>query len=405
MKRAVLTVRALTLYIRQLLERDDVLGAVWVRGEISNFKHHTSGHLYFTLKDEQSQIRCVMFRSRAQLLRFRPENGQTVVVGGAVTVYERDGNYQLYVEEMEPAGIGALHLAFAQLKAKLEAEGLFDQERKRQLPLLPRRVGVVTSLTGAAIRDIITVARRRFPNVNLVIAPALVQGEEAPASLIAALQGLARVPGIDVIIIGRGGGSLEELWAFNDEMVARAVAACPVPVVSAVGHETDVTICDFVADLRAATPSAAAELAVPSRAELKGVADGFRLRMLSAVRRLLERKRSRVKALATRPVLLRPQGRLMQDRQRIDQLARRVAVFAGRLVSDRRGRLRALAGRLDALSPLAVLSRGYSITLGPGGQAVRSAAEVAEGDPVQVLLHLGRLFCRVERREAGGEEG
>lgn len=386
------------MYIKDRLERDDVLAALWVRGEISNFKWHTSGHLYFTLKDEHSQIKCVMFRSRASGLRFRPENGQTVIVAGAVSVYERDGQYQLYAEEMEPAGVGALHLAFEQLKEKLSKEGLFDADRKRPLPVLPRKVGLITSPTGAAVRDMIHVATRRFPNIHLVLAPASVQGAEAPPSLIRALQDLQRLDGVDVIIIGRGGGSLEELWAFNDESLARAVRNCRVPVVSAVGHETDFTICDFVADLRAATPSAAAELVVPSRSELRGLIEGFRIRLATATRRTVERGRSRLKALATRPVLQRPQGRLLQDRQRVDDLARRAGRSVGRILADRRGALRTLAGRLDALSPLAVLGRGYSITKDAEGRVIRSAAQVADGDAVEILLHHGELFCRVERR-------
>jgi len=400
--RAILSVRELTLYIKRLIERDQTLSAVWVRGEISNFKWHTSGHIYFTLKDDTTQLKCVMFRSAAGRLRFRPDNGMQVLVGGNISVFERDGAYQLYCEEMEPAGVGALHLQYEQLKARLAAEGLFDESLKRPLPRLPRRVGIITATTGAAIRDMITVARRRFPGVRLVLAPALVQGEQAPASLMRALDLTARLPEIDVIIIGRGGGSLEDLWAFNDEGLARAIRACPVPVVSAVGHETDFTIADFAADLRAPTPSAAAELVVPSRAELMGLVDGLRARLVTVARRVVERKRARLRVLSDRPVLQRPQGRLLQDRQRLDDLVRRLSFAAGRSSEIRRQRLRALAGQLDALSPLAVLSRGYAIARAADGRVLKSVSAAAVGDRVHVMLHQGGLACRVEA--IAGEE-
>lgn len=389
------------MHVKRLLERDQLLTAVWVRGEISNFKAHTSGHLYFTLKDAAAQVRCVMWRSTAQRLRFAPESGMQVIVGGSVQLFERDGVYQLYAEEMEPAGVGALHLQYEQLKGRLQAEGLFDQALKRRLPMLPTRVGIVTAATGAALRDLITVARRRFPSVHLLIAPALVQGPEAPASLIHALELVSAQPGVEVVIIGRGGGSLEDLWAFNDEGLARAIRACPVPVVSAVGHETDYTIADFAADLRAPTPSAAAELVVPSRLELRAAVESFRVRLTTLVRQAVERRRSRVRALAERPVLRRPQGRLLQDRQRLDDLSRRLGFAAGRATESRRLRLRGLAGRLDALSPLAVLGRGYAIARGPAGQVLRAAAEAAVGDRVAVMLHRGELNCRVEEIDEG----
>lgn len=402
MARPVFSVRELTLYIKRLLERDQNLVAVWVRGEISNFKWHTSGHLYFTLKDETTQLKCVMFRSAAARLRFRPDNGMAVMVYGNVSVYERDGSYQLYCEEMEPAGVGALHLQFEQLKARLTAEGLFDPEAKRALPLLPRKVGLVTAPTGAAIRDMITVSRRRLPGVHLIIAPATVQGADAPSSLVRALQMVAEIDGVDVVIIGRGGGSLEDLWAFNSEVLARAIRACPVPVVSAVGHETDYTIADFAADVRAATPSAAAELVVPSRSALAGRVDGLQLRLAQGARRVVERKRARLRALAERPVLLRPQGRLLQDRQRLDELVRRLGFAGGRMTETNRQRLRGLAGRLDALSPLAVLSRGYAITRDENDRVLKEASATTVGAAVRVMLHKGQLHCRVEKiREEG----
>ncbi len=402
--RQIVTVRALTLYIKRLVETDANLGAVWVRGEISNWKAHSSGHCYFTLKDDAAQLRCVMFRSQASRLRFVPEHGMKVVCAGAVSIYERDGTYQLYVEDMEPAGVGALHLAFEQLKQKLAAEGLFEAARKRPLPHLPRKVGLVTSPTGAAVRDMITVARRRFPNVHVLLAPALVQGEAAPASLIRALNQVSRVPGVDVVIVGRGGGSLEELWAFNDEGLARAIAACSVPVVAAVGHETDFTIADFVADLRAPTPSAAAELVVPRKADLQAGLQNAHGRLAVALRNWVDRRRRRLEALAGRPVLRRPLTRLHQERQRLDQATRQLTAAAAARVRDRRARLGQLAGRLDALSPLNVLQRGYAIALDAGGRVVRQAATLAPGDRVQVILHRGRLRAVVEGTEPAQDE-
>ncbi|MBY6275670.1 exodeoxyribonuclease VII large subunit [Symbiobacterium thermophilum] len=403
--RQLLTVRELTRYVKDLLDEDPLLRSVWVQGEISNFKWHHSGHIYFTLKDEVAQVKVVMFRSYANRLRFRPENGMQVIVQGNVTVFERDGVYQLYAAAMEPYGLGALHLEFEQLKRRLAAEGLFDEALKRPIPRLPRAVGLVTAPTGAAIRDMITVARRRFPGMRLVLAPALVQGPDAPESLIRALGLVARVPEVDVVIIGRGGGSLEDLWAFNDERLARAIRACPVPVVSAVGHETDYTIADFAADLRAPTPSAAAELVVPSRSELLGVVDGLRIRLSTAARRLVERRRIRLRALTERPVLQRPQGRVLQDRQRLDGLVRRLEYLGGSLLAARRRELGGLAGRLEALSPLAVLARGYAIARTEEGRVVKDAAQLQVGDRLDVLLHRGSVRCQVEEIRGDAGEG
>lgn len=403
--RQLLTVRELTRYVKDLLDEDPLLRSVWVQGEISNFKWHHSGHIYFTLKDEVAQVKVVMFRSYANRLRFRPENGMQVIVQGNVTVFERDGVYQLYAAAMEPYGLGALHLEFEQLKRRLAAEGLFDEALKRPIPRLPRAVGLVTAPTGAAIRDMITVARRRFPGMRLVLAPALVQGPDAPESLIRALGLVARVPEVDVVIIGRGGGSLEDLWAFNDERLARAIRACPVPVVSAVGHETDYTIADFAADLRAPTPSAAAELVVPSRSELLGVVDGLRIRLSTAARRLVERRRIRLRALTERPVLQRPQGRVLQDRQRLDGLVRRLEYLGGSLLAARRRELGGLAGRLEALSPLAVLARGYAIARTEEGRVVKDAAQLQVGDRLDVLFHRGSVRCQVEEIRGDAGEG
>lgn len=395
-RREVLSVRALTLYVKNLIEGDELLADLWVRGEISNWRRHVSGHCYFTLKDEYAQVRCVMFRSQAARLRFEPEDGMRVLARGRVSVFERDGLYQFYVAELEPDGRGALHLAFEQLKARLMAEGLFDPARKRPLPRLPRKIGIVTSPTGAAIRDMITVARRRFPNVHIVLAPALVQGDGAPASLIAALSQVVRVPGVDVVIIGRGGGSLEELWAFNDEALARAIAACPVPVVSAVGHETDFTIADFVADLRAPTPSAAAELVVPSKSDLVRLLRTAEARLEAAARAQIARRRERLRLLSGRRVLQRPGDGILAARQQIDGLTRRLALAADGLIRRHRAALGGLAGRLDALSPLAVLARGYAIVRDEGGRVVRAPGDVAAGQRLELILQHGRLWARAE---------
>ncbi len=394
--RQILSVRALTLHIKGLLERDPELAAVWVKGELSNCKiYPSSGHMYFTLKDDSAAIAGVMWRSEVQRLRFRPQDGMQVLIWGSIGVYESAGKYQLYAREMEPAGVGALYLQLEELKQKLAAEGVFAAERKRPLPYLPRKVGLVTSPAGAALRDMITVARRRWPGVHLVLAPAAVQGAEAPPSLVAALALIARVPGVDVVICGRGGGSLEELWAFNDERVVRAIAACPVPVISAVGHETDTTLSDFAADRRAATPSNAAELAVPEAAALRGLIDGLRLQLGQALRRRLTVERGRVGVLLSRATQARPQARVAQGRQRVDELAQRLTLLVRRRLDREQGRLQRAAAALEAMSPLAVLGRGYAIAF-KDGKVVRDAAALAPGDKIRVRLMRGQVETTVD---------
>lgn len=398
--KAALTVFQLTRAIKVLIRSDAALRDVWVRGELSNFKLHTSGHAYFTLKDERAAIRCVMWQERVLELRFRPQNGLEVLVRGYVDVFERDGQYQLYVQEMEPAGLGGLHLALEQLKARLAAEGLFDPARKRPLPVLPRRIALVTSPTGAALRDMIRVARRRFPNVHLVVIPVLVQGPEAPADIVRGLR-IAGGIGADVVIVGRGGGSLEELWAFNEEAVARAIRACPVPVVSAVGHETDFTIADLAADVRAPTPSAAAEMVVPERSALDRALAVAVARARRAMAARLRRERQRLDILRSRRVLEHPRSLLDGPRQRLDLQVSRLAAALRAGLAARRGAWRAAAGRLDALSPLATLRRGFAICRREDGTVVRRAEQVTVGEGVEVLLAEGSLGCRVERRGPG----
>ena len=393
--RRVYTVSALTAEVKAVLE--DSFPAIWVEGEISNFKHHTSGHMYFTLKDAQAQIRGVMFRGHTRLLRFQPTDGLAVLVCGAVTVYERRGDYQITAEFMEPKGVGALQLAFEQLKARLEAEGLFRDSRKRPLPLLPRKIGIVTSPTGAVIRDMLTIIGRRFPGLEVLIHPVAVQGAGAAGEIAAALRRLGSREDLDVLIVARGGGSLEDLWAFNEEIVARALAASPIPVISAVGHETDVTIADFVADLRAPTPSAAAELVVAQRDELRQRVDELTARGLSALQRVMTVRRSRVEMLGRHLLLLSPVARLARQADRLQDLRRRLGAWWVLFRTVRSERLARAAATLESLSPLGILGRGYSICFAlPGRRILKAAAEVNQGSTVAVRLHQGELQCVVQ---------
>jgi len=397
------TVGELTKYLRSLIGSDPVLAGVAVRGEISNFKlHGSSGHMYFTMKDEQSSLRCVMFRSRGRRLRFAPEDGMKIVAYGYVDVYERGGQYQLYVESLQPDGLGELHLAFEQLKRRLEKEGLFDPARKKPLPVIPRRLGVVTSLHGAAVRDIISVSRRRFPGVGILICPVSVQGDRAAPEIRRAIELMNAVPDVDVIVVGRGGGSLEELWAFNEEEVARAVFASVKPVVSAVGHETDVTITDLVADLRAPTPSAAAEACVPDVGELSRRIRSLLSRCKSAAVRSVRRGRDALRAALDSPWHSRPFRGIDERRQNADALVRRLVACGAAAVDRKRSRFETLAGRLDALSPLAVLGRGYCICSRlPSRARVTSVSGAGAGDRIAVGFSDGELVCLVENKEEG----
>ena len=441
--RRVLTVSELTASVRVLLESK--YAEVWIEGEISNARVWKTGHLYFTLKDAGAQLRAVMFRSSLRLQRFRPEDGQHVIARGRISVYEPKGEYQIVCEHLEPQGVGALQLAFEQLRRRLETEGLFDAARKRALPPLPRKIGVVTSLDGAALRDIINVLGRRHPDAHVIISPTRVQGERAEDEIVGALRRLYAVAGVDVIIAGRGGGSIEDLWAFNTEPVARAIAAAPVPVISAVGHETDFTISDFVADLRAPTPSAAAELVVARKDEMAARIGNFERRLLAAARDVLQRRRAAVQALEARPGLAgwptrvavrgrqvgelthrlaragrdaaaRRERRLHELRLRLEalDLGRRIDGIRARLLAareaaaaalrdaqrTREARLRVAAGRLETLSPLGVLARGYAVCWNADRSAIiRDAAAVAAGDEVHVTLRSGALDCTVTKVE------
>lgn len=391
----VLSVSQLNRYVKSIIEQDYNLQTVFVQGEISNFtNHYRTGHYYMTIKDEYSSIRAVMFKSANSRLRFMPENSMNVIIKGRVSVFERDGQYQLYIDDMQPDGAGALSLAFEQLKNKLTAEGLFDESRKRPIPRFPERVGVVTSPTGAAIRDIINVISRRFPAAELILCPVQVQGASAAGQIKAAIELFNTKTAADVLIVGRGGGSAEELWAFNEEPVARAVAASEIPVISAVGHETDFTICDFAADLRAPTPSAAAEIAVPDITALGELLGSFSRRMNSAVGGTLTHEKARLEARAQLLKRLSP-------RNYIDDLAARCGGAGVRIDSAvrhsmelRRGEIAALCARLDALSPLRVIARGYAVA-SSGGKVLTSPSQVKVGDTIDLRLAGGELKCEV----------
>lgn len=398
------SVSELTAAVRARLEGAAELRDFWVRGEISNFKHHTSGHMYFTLKDERAVVRCVMFRSRASLLPFKPANGMQVLLRGQIAVFERDGAYQCYGQEMVPAGLGSLHLAYEQMKARLAEAGLFRAEDKRALPRLPRRVALVTSPSGAALRDMVRVARRRNAAVELVLVPVLVQGVAAPADIVRGL-GLAVASGCDVVILARGGGSLEELWAFNDEAVARAIRGCPVPVVTGVGHETDFTIADFAADRRAPTPSAAAEIVVPDREALRGELEGLRRAMEQSLLGRLRQGRQRLRALGRRGPLSRPEAAFAAHRVRLRHAGVRLARAGRARVAAARGGWEAVAGQLHALSPLAVLGRGFAVCRTEAGAVVRHAEQAPPGSAVEVLLQAGSLRAAVTGHGPGLEIG
>ena len=392
----VITVGQLNRYVKSLLEDNPHLTSVYISGEISNFtNHYKTGHLYLSLKDEQALVRAVMFRGYASTLLFTPENGMKVIVRARVSLYDKDGSFQIYIEEMQPDGVGALQMAYEQLKAKLQAEGLFDEDRKRPLPPYPSRIGVITSPTGAAVRDILNVLGRRYPLAEIVMVPVLVQGDGAPPQLVNALQRLNEENAADVIIIGRGGGSIEELWAFNNERVARAVAASKIPVISAVGHETDFTICDFAADLRAPTPSAAAELAVPDQQELQVRLAHLRQRAAAAVDNGIRRERQRLEHIRQKRCLSSPLFFVEEQGMRLDYLTRMFSGVAQTQLGRGQQRLASAAGKLDALSPLKVLGRGYAIAY-KDETVVTQAADVQTGDRLTLRLSDGTCTCVAE---------
>lgn len=391
----VFTVGELNLYVKGLLESDALLKGLYLRGEISNFKFHSSGHFYFTLKDGEGAVKAVMFRASAGKLRFLPENGMRVLVHGRVSLYQQTGDYQLYVDNMEPDGIGALYVAYEQLRRRLEEEGLFREDLKRPLPKTPKCVGVITSPTGAAVQDILNILGRRFPFAKVLVYPALVQGEGAVPSLLEGLRYFSESRAADVVIIGRGGGSLEDLWAFNDESLARAVRACPVPVISAVGHETDFTICDFASDLRAPTPSAAAELAVPETTELQQKFRNVIDRMKTLLRKDVEQKRQLLEHYAGARVLRQPESYIAEKRIALDMVFDRLSGAMKNDLTGRRADFAALTGKLEALNPMAVIARGYGAVYTPEGKVLKSVRAVKPGDTFTLRMQDGRMEGQV----------
>lgn len=417
----ILEVSQVNQYIKEMMEADGLLNGLCIRGELSNYKKYPSGHHYFTLKDGQCALKCVMFRSSAMRLRFRPENGMMVLAAGRITVYPRDGAYQLYCVSMTPEGAGDLSVAFKQLKKKLSEEGLFDPAHKKPLPSFPHRIALVTSGAGAAVHDMLRILNHRYPLAEVKIMPVRVQGIEAPGEIAGAIDYCNRYKLADLIITGRGGGSMEDLWAFNEEIVARAIYRSEIPVISAVGHEPDVTIADYVADLRAATPSNGAELATPDGQELLELIENQKTRMVSSLEKQMKLLRQQLELRTSARVLQSPM-QYFEDRQiQLDHLTNRLATnmehqlqsasaqlmrrqerlpVAMKIQMDaQKKQLEAMAGRLDAMSPLKVLSRGYSITENSRGQAVRSAQELVPGDHITIRLQQGRVTAQVETIE------
>ncbi len=401
MNRQILSVSEINSYIKVLMDHDMMLNKVLIKGEISNFKHHYSGHMYLTLKDDKSVIKAVMFKGSNQTLKFKPEDGMKVIVQGKITVYERGGQYQLYIEQMQPDGVGALHIAFEQLKNKLAKEGLFDQSIKKDLPKYPRVIGVVTSATGAAIRDILNVLRRRYPLAEVLIYPVLVQGEQACYQIVEGINYFNKERKVDIIITGRGGGSIEELWAFNEEVVARCIAASDVPVISGVGHETDFTIADFVADMRAPTPSAAAEIAVPSQNELRNKLNHYLSRLMYLMNKELEGKRVRLNNLKQSSYFRNPMDKINQHRLMLDTLDKNLYNNIILQIGNKKEVFATLCAKLDALSPLAVLSRGYAIAKKMDNKVLKSVNEVKLDEEIDIQLSDGNIFCKVEGVKSG----
>ncbi len=398
-----LTVSQLNAYLKSVIEFDENLRDLYLKGEISNFtNHYRTGHLYMTLKDGDSAVKAVMFRSAAQKLRFKPENSMSVIVRGRVSVYERDGQYQFYIEEMQPDGFGALALAFEQLKSKLEKEGLFDSKYKKPIPKFPKKIGVATSPTGAAVQDILKILNRRYPLAEVIFSPVQVQGESAAGQIASAIYEFNRKNCVDVLIVGRGGGSIEDLWAFNEEVVARAIFASQIPVISAVGHETDFTISDFVADLRAATPSAAAELATPDIESLFSLLDVYKFKLDRLITATIENKKNKLEYLKQSGALTSAEDFMDSYKLNLDSLIMRVDDAMNRHIADKLNTLHQLTSKLDAINPAKVLSRGYAIALN-NGKTLTKISEVAENDKIDIVLTDGTLNCTVNGKAANNE--
>ena len=399
MARQILTITQLNEYIRSRMDADPFLSGIAVRGEISNYKLYPSGHHYFTLKNEGAALKCVMFKSSAQRLRFRPENGMKIIAMGKVSVYPRDGVYQLSCTALAMDGVGDLYAAFEQLKGKLAKEGLFDPAHKKALPRFPGTIGIITSSAGAAVHDMLRILRKRYPLTNVRLLPVRVQGAEAPGEIAAAIRYANRYTLADLLIVGRGGGSIEDLWAFNDERVAYAIYESAIPVISAVGHEPDVTISDYVADLRAATPSNAAELAVPDQQALRQTLDSFSTVMANALSRQIKASRQHLKVLSESQSLKSPTGYLEQRRKNLQLLRNRMISAQNASLSKSKQRYIANTSKLDAMSPLKVLTRGYSMAQTEDGTLLRSVSQVELGQRISVSLSDGRISATVMERE------
>ena len=391
-----LSVSELTLKIKSLIEPE--FSDVWVKGEISNFKHHTSGHMYFTLKDKAAELRCVMFRGLNQKIKFKPEDGMDVLIQGKVTVYETRGQYQLIVQAMEPAGIGTLHLAFEALKKQLQSEGLFDPAKKTPLPKYPKKVGIVTSQSGAALSDMLNIFQRRAPYVELILRPTVVQGEEASRDIVNGIIELDRINTIDIIIIGRGGGSIEDLWPFNEELLARAISQCKTPIISAVGHETDITISDMVSDVRAPTPSAAAEISAPSTSELDQIISNKLNELYNFINLQLQQLWQSLDRLSDRHAFQRPNAMIERQREVEKKLTHRLSVSLKHMISINRTKIKGLVNEINALNPNDVLNRGYSIAFNGDGQIVRQENNIKVGE--SFVLKTGKGEMEAEKKKS-----
>ena len=395
MAQQVLTITQVNEYIRTMMDGDKLLSNVAVKGEISNYKVYPSGHHYFTVKDEGGSLKCVMFKGNAMKLRFRPDNGMQIIAMGKISVFPRDGAYQLYCTAMVLDGVGDLYAAFEQLKTKLAAQGLFDPAHKKPIPKYPQRIGIITSSAGAAVHDMLRILRKRYPLSEVLLLPVRVQGAEAPGEISAAIRYANHFCLADLLIVGRGGGSIEDLWAFNDEQVAHAIYASKIPVISAVGHEPDVTISDFVADLRAATPSNAAELAVPDQDALRQTLDGMMDTMTSAIQRQIKSARQQLNILSSSSALKSPEGYIDQRKKTLELLKNRLISAQMQQISTKKQRYIAMTAKLDAMSPLKVLSRGYAMAQTDNGDILRSVNKVKSGDLIHVTLEDGSLSATV----------
>ena len=402
MQQQVLTITALNEYIRGKMDADPLLNQVAVKGEISNYKLYPSGHHYFTLKDENSALKCVMFKGNALRLRFRPENGMKIIAMGKVSVFPRDGAYQLYCTAMALDGVGDLYAAFEQLKKKLQAQGLFDPANKKPIPKFPETIGIVTSSAGAAVHDMLRILNKRYPLAKVRLLPVRVQGVEAPGEIAAAIRYANYHKLADLLIVGRGGGSIEDLWAFNEEVVAHAIYESEIPVISAVGHEPDVTISDFVADLRAATPSNAAELAVPDRDTLSQTLDAMANAMANSLTRQIRSHKQHLDMLSKSPALQSPTGYLEQRERQLDGLKNRLVAAENQIIARNAQRYVALTAKLDAMSPLKVLTRGYSMAQNSKGEVIRSVSQVELGERIGISLSDGKVFATVMEKKENG---